>query len=52
MRVTEPRVRLVTKNVSWESTRDEEFTYVLREALPPEDLEGWFEEFTAAMERR
>lgn len=52
MRVTEPRVRLVTKDVSWESTRDEEFTQALQEALPPKDLKGWFEEFTAARERR
>ena len=51
MRVIEPNVRIVLKDVSWESTRDEEFTRALQVALPPGDLQGWFEEFTAARER-
>jgi hypothetical protein len=51
MRVIEPKVRIVTKEVSWESTRDKEFTQVLRSALKAEELAGWFEEFTAAKQR-
>ena len=51
MRVIEPRVRVVIKNVSWESSRDTEFTDALRRALPPDDLSGWFDEFTAAPQR-
>lgn len=51
MRVIEPRVRIVLKNVAWESTRDAEFQKVLEQALSPKDREGWFEEFTAARER-
>ena len=52
MRVIPPRVRVVIKNVSWESSRDQEFTSALRKALPAEDLSGWFDEFTAVKERR
>ncbi len=52
MRVIEPRVRIVIKDVSWESSRDQEFTTALRGALPPEDLQGWFDEFVAVQERR
>ena len=52
MRVIEPRVRIIIKDVSWESSRDQEFTDALRKALPAEELEGWFEEFVAAEERR
>ena len=51
MRIIEPRVRIVTKGVSWESSRDEEFIAALRKALPHKELEGWFEEFTAVHER-
>jgi hypothetical protein len=51
MRVIEPKVRIVTKEVSWESTRDQEFTQALRSALKAEELAGWFEEFTAAKQR-
>ena len=40
-----PSIRLVTKDIAWESTRDAEFTSKLRRALPAEDLDGWFEEF-------
>jgi hypothetical protein len=50
MRVIPPHVRIVTKDVSWESTRDEEFTEALRDAVPAVELEGWFYEFTAARE--
>jgi hypothetical protein len=51
LRVIEPWVRIVLKNVAWESTRDEEFQGALQKALPAEELEGWFEEFTAARQR-
>ncbi len=46
-----PSIRLVTKDIAWESTRDAEFTSKLRRALPAEDLEGWFEEFEAVRTR-
>jgi hypothetical protein len=52
MRVIEPRVRIVTKNVSWESSRDKEFIDALQRVLPPDDLRGWFDEFTAAEGKR
>lgn len=52
MRVIEPSVRIVTKDVSWESTRDQEFSDALRQALPPAELEGWFEEFIAVKASR
>ena len=51
MRVIEPRVRIVIKDVSWESSHDQEFTTALGRALPAEDLQGWFDEFLAAQER-
>ena len=51
LRVTEPSVKLVFKEISWESTRDAEFARALRSAFPNEDLKKWFEEFTAARER-
>ena len=52
MRVIEPRTKIVLKEVSWESSRDSEFTDALQQALTPEDLQGWFDEFTAARENR
>ena len=51
LRVIEPKVRIVLKDVAWESTRDKEFEGALAEALDPDDLSGWFEEFTAAPQR-
>lgn len=48
MRVIEPAVKLVFKDVSWESTGDVEFVRALRETLPKEDLEGWFKVYSAA----
>lgn len=51
LRVIEPTVRIVLKNVSWESSRDSEFLAALEKALPKKELEGWFEEFTAARQR-
>ena len=49
--VIEPSVKLVFKDIAWESTRDKEFTEALREALPATDWQEWFETFTAARER-
>jgi hypothetical protein len=51
LRVIDPKVRIVIKNVSWESTRDQEFTSALKRVLPKADLADWFEEFTAARQR-
>jgi hypothetical protein len=51
LRITEPSVKLVFKEISWESTRDGEFTDALRKALPADALKGWFEVFTAARQR-
>ncbi len=50
MRVVDPHVRIVIKDVSWESTRDEEFTEALRQALPDEEMQNWFKEFMAVPE--
>ena len=49
--VIKPNVKLVFKDIAWESTRDKEFTEALREALPATDWQEWFETFTAARER-
>jgi hypothetical protein len=51
IRVIEPKVKIVIKNVSWESTRDAEFEEALRTAVPAPELDGWFQEFTAAKQR-
>jgi hypothetical protein len=49
MRVIEPKVRVVYKNISWQSKEDEEFRQALAKALPPvERQQKWFEEFAAA----
>lgn len=48
IRVIDPKVRIVLKNVSWESSRDNEFNAALKQAFTQEELQGWFEEFTAA----
>lgn len=49
LRVIEPSVKVVYKNITVESTRDKEFLDALRNALPEaERNEGWFHEFTAA----
>ncbi len=50
-RVTGPSIKIVFKEISWESSRDEEFTRALRKALSPEELKGWFEVFTAVRQR-
>ena len=50
MRRTEPRIRIVIKDVTWSSTRDKEFLAAIQRVVPAAELEGWFSEFTAAPE--
>lgn len=51
LRVTEPHVKLLFKEIAWESTRDVEFTRALAK-VPEIGKAPWFETFTAARERR
>lgn len=51
MRIIEPSVKLVFKDVSWESTGDPEFRKALGEVLPKEDAQGWFKVYAAAPQR-
>ncbi len=51
LRVTEPGVKLVFKEIAWESTRDEEFVQALHTALPEAAKEPWFRTFIAALQR-
>jgi hypothetical protein len=51
LRVTEPSIKLVFKEISRESTRDNEFADALSRVLTDEELEGWFKVFTVAKER-
>lgn len=51
LRVIEPSVKLLFKEISWESAKDEEFTSALHKVIPADELKGWFEVFTAARER-
>ena len=48
LRVIEPSVKVVYKNITVESTRDKEFLEVLRKAVPEQELEDWFQIFDAA----
>jgi hypothetical protein len=48
LRVIQPGVKVVYKNITVESTRDQEFLEVLKKNLPPEELKGWFQIFDAA----
>ena len=48
LRVIEPSVKVVYKNITVESTRDKEFLEVLRKAVPEKELDGWFQIFSAA----
>lgn len=48
LRVIEPGVKVVYKNITVESTRDQEFLDILTKNLSAEDLEGWFHTFDAA----
>ena len=43
LRLTPPRVKLVFKDISWESTRDEEFTAAFEGAVPENERAGWYE---------
>jgi hypothetical protein len=52
MRVIEPSVKLVFKEVSWESTGDPEFRRALGQVLPKEDLQGWFKVYAVAPQRQ
>ena len=49
LRMIEPRVRIVVKDISWQGSRDVEFCAALRKAIPASELKGWFDEFTAVM---
>ncbi|MCD6151765.1 MAG: hypothetical protein J7J70_08980 [Deltaproteobacteria bacterium] len=51
LRVIEPSVKIVYKNISWESIKDNEFHMALEQLLPPEDLEGWYSAYRAAPEK-
>lgn len=48
LRVIEPGVKVVYKNITVESTRDDEFKDVLKKNLSAEELKGWFHIFDAA----
>jgi hypothetical protein len=48
LRVIEPGVKVVYKNITVESTRDDEFKDVLKKSLSAEELKGWFHIFDAA----
>ena len=48
LRVIEPGVKVVYKNITVESTRDQEFLDILKKNLSAEELEGWFHIFVAA----
>lgn len=48
LRVIEPGVKVVYKNITVESTRDKEFLDILKKNLPAEELDGWFDIFDAA----
>lgn len=51
MKTLTPQVRIVFKDISWESTRDAEFKKALKAALRPGEMDDWLKEFTAAAER-
>ena len=44
----EPGVKVVYKNITVESTRDQEFLDILKKNLFAEELEDWFHIFVAA----
>jgi len=48
LRVIEPSVKVVFKNITVESARDKEFLDVLRKAVPEKELKDWFHIFNAA----
>jgi len=48
LRVIEPSVKVLYKNITVESTRDKEFLDILQNALPKDELKDWFQIFNAA----
>ena len=52
LRVIEPSVKVIYKNITVESTKDNEFLNTLRKALPKLELDGWFQIFDAAPMRQ
>lgn len=48
LRVIEPQVKVVYKNITADSTRDPEFLGAMKRVVPPEELKDWFEIFEAA----
>jgi len=48
LRVIDPSVKVVYKNITVESTNDNEFLDVLRKAVPAKELANWFHIFDAA----
>lgn len=48
LRVIEPSVKVVFKNITVESTGDKEFLDALGKAVPEQDLKDWFHVFSAA----
>lgn len=48
LRVIVPEVKVVYKNITVESTKDEEFLNTLKKVVPAKELEGWFHIFDAA----
>ena len=48
LRVIDPGVKVVYKNITVESTRDNEFKDALKNSLSEEELVGWFHIFDAA----
>lgn len=49
LRLIEPSVKVVYKNIAVESTRDEAFLEALRRVVPAQDLKGWFNIFDTAL---
>ena len=49
LRMMEPSVKVVYKNIAVESTRDEAFLAVLRRVVPAQELKGWFHIFDTAL---
>jgi hypothetical protein len=48
LRVIEPSVKVIYKNFTVESTRDQEFVDALKKAVSEDELTDWFSVFDAA----
>ena len=48
LRVIEPSVKVIYKNFTVESTRDQEFVEILKKVIPGDELNDWFSVFHAA----